>query len=99
MNLTVQSIHFDADQKLVDYITTKTEKLTRYFDRITGGEVYLKVSKPQSNNNKIVEIKLNVPGQTLFVSEQADTFEAAADHAINTMKTQVRRYKEKLTSH
>lgn len=99
MNLTIQSIHFDADPKLVEHINAKTEKLTRYFDRITEGQVYLKVSKPQTNNNKIVEIKLNVPGQTLFVSEQADTFEAATDHAVNRMKTQVRRYKEKLTSH
>lgn len=99
MKLTVQSIHFDADQKLVEYITAKTEKLTRYFDRIIEGQVYLKVEKPHANNNKIVEIKLNVPGQTLFVSEQDDTFEAATDIAVNRMKTQVRRYKEKLTSH
>ena len=99
MNLTVQSIHFDADQKLVEYINKKTEKLSRYFERITEGEVFLKLSKPQSHNNKIVEIKLHVPGQTLFVSEQAETFEAATDLAVSRLKTQVRRYKDKLTSH
>ncbi|MEZ4684834.1 MAG: HPF/RaiA family ribosome-associated protein [Bacteroidia bacterium] len=86
MNLTVQSIHFDADQKLVDYVNKKTEKLSRYFERITDGEVFLKLSKPQAHNNKIVEIKIFVPGQTLFVSEQSDTFEAATDLAVTSLK-------------
>lgn len=96
MQLDIQSIHFTADDKLVDYITKKTEKLNTYFERIIGGQVHLKLTKPQAPENKIVEIKINVPGNTLIAKEQADTFEAATDLATSSLKTQIRRYKEKL---
>ncbi|MFK7970366.1 MAG: ribosome-associated translation inhibitor RaiA [Bacteroidia bacterium] len=99
MQLTIQSINFDADEKLQGYVTKKTEKLSRFFDRITGGQVYLKISKPQSHNNKIVEIKLNVPGTTLIASEQADTFEAATDIVTDKLQVQLTRHKEKVKSH
>ena len=99
MQLTIQSIHFTADEKLKDYVTAKTDRLSKYFDRITAGQVYLKLTKPQAPENKIVEIKLNVPGTTLIATEQAATFEAATDLATDKLKTQLRRHKEKIQSH
>ena len=96
MNLTIQSIHFDADQKLKDYIQKKCDKLDQFFDRITDAEVFLKVVKPGVKDNKTVEIKLNVPGDILMATENADTFEAATDLATCKMKAQLLRYKDKL---
>jgi len=96
MKLQMHSIHFDADQKLLDYIQKKSEKLETFYDRITGGEVFLRLNKDTtSHENKVVEIKLSVPGQTLFAKETSGTFEAATDVALEALKAQIKKYKEK----
>jgi putative sigma-54 modulation protein len=97
MKLQMHSIHFDADQKLLDYIQKKTEKLETFYDRITGGEVFLRVNKDTTTfENKVIEIKLSVPGHTLFVKEHSSSFEAATDEAIEALKTQIKKFKEKM---
>jgi putative sigma-54 modulation protein len=96
MKLQMHSIHFDADKKLLDYIQKKTEKLDTFYDRITGGEIFLRINKDTVNHaNKVLEIKLNVPGQTLFVKETSTSFEAAADEAVEALKSQLKKFKEK----
>lgn len=96
MQLTIQSIHFNADPELESYVTRKTQKLGTFFNRIIGGQVYMKVTKPATHNNKVVEIKLMVPGDTLIASETADTFEAATDLVTEKLKSQIDKYKSKL---
>jgi putative sigma-54 modulation protein len=96
MTLRIQSIHFDATEQLQAYIQKKCDKLDQFFDRITEGEVFLKVSKPAAKQNKIVEIKLFVPGDTLVATDQADTFEAATDQTVAKLKSQLIKYKEKM---
>lgn len=100
MKVQVQSIHFDADVKLIEFIEKKISKLPTFFDRIIDAEVFLKLVKKEAKNNKVVEVKLNVPGTTLFATEQSDSFEAAADNAVEALKSQLKKHKEKLiTSH
>lgn len=98
MNLEIQSIHFDADQKLLDYIEKKVEKLSTFNDTIINGTVFLKLDPNREKGNKVVEIKLLVNGQNLFAEEQAITFEAATDLVFERMKSQVIKHKEKLKS-
>ena len=95
MNIKIQSIHFDADKKLLDLITKKTEKLNHFFDAIIGSEVFLKVDKASTTENKVVEIKLNVPGNDLFVKRQCQSFEEAADECTEALKQQLKKRKEK----
>ncbi len=96
MKLQMHSIHFDADQKLLDFISKKAGKLDTFFDRIIDGEVFLRLNKDVKNENKIVEIKLNIPGQQLFAKEQSKSFEAATDQAVEALRRQIRKYKDKL---
>ena len=98
MKLNIQAIQFDADQKLLDIIQAKADKLDTYFDRIVSGDVFLRVEKSESRDNKLVEIKLIVPGNDLFASKRATTFEEAADEAIDALRRQVKKLKEKLAS-
>ena len=56
----------------------------------------LKVDKPESDGNKIAELQLTLPKQTLFNSKQADSFEDAVLQAVDAMKVQLTKYKEKL---
>jgi putative sigma-54 modulation protein len=96
MKLQMHSIHFDADAKLLDFIQKKTDKLETFYDRITEGEVFLRLNNNDGVANKTVEIKLFVPGSTLFSKEDAGTFEAAADAAVENMKIQLKKHKEKM---
>lgn len=95
MKIQVQSIHFDADQKLIEYVQKKCNKLDTFYDRITDGLVNLKIDKDDANGNKIVEIILNVPGQRLIASERGHFFEEATDIVFDNLKRQVLKYKEK----
>jgi putative sigma-54 modulation protein len=96
MKLQMHSIHFDADQKLINFIQKKADKLDTYYDQIIDGEVFMRLDKNNKSENKIVEIKLNVPGKQLFAKNQTDSFEAAADEAVEGLRRQIKKYKEKL---
>ncbi len=98
MKIRVQSIHFTADAKLLDFIQRKTDKLDQFFDQIIGGEVYLRLEKTDDEANKITEIKLLIPGNDLFAKEQCKTFEEATDRAVESLKRQIGKYKEKMRS-
>lgn len=98
MKLQMHSIHFDADQKLIDFIQKRTDKLETFYDRIIDGEVFLKLDN-NDVNNKIVEIKLNLPGSQLFAKEQNGSFEAAADKAVEALRRQIKKVKDKQMAH
>lgn len=99
MKLKIQSIHFDATQKLLDYIEEKVGKLDTFYPRIIDGDVVLRLEKNDRSKNKIIEIKLNVPGNTLFVKEQSTSFETAAINAIEGLKKQLLNRKEKYSNY
>lgn len=96
MKIIVQSIHFTADAKLVDFIQKKADKLDQYFDQIISGEIYLKLENVDDEANKISEIKLSIPGNQLFAKEQCKTFEEATDLAIESLRKQLEKYKQKI---
>lgn len=95
MKIRVQSIHFTADKKLLDFVQKKLDKLDQFFDQIISGEVYLRLENVEDEENKITEIKLVVPGMTLFAKEQKKSFEEAADLCIESLKKQITKHKEK----
>ena len=74
MQVKVQSIQFSADQKLVNFINQKVSKLNLFFDNILVSQVFLKIIRANSNNNKLVEIRINVPGKELFAKKKCQSF-------------------------
>ncbi|ABG60635.1 ribosome hibernation-promoting factor, HPF/YfiA family [Cytophaga hutchinsonii] len=99
MKLQVQSIHFDADVKLLDFLQKKLDKLETFNDSIIDGEVFLKLDTNDSKGNKVVNIKLNLPGNSIVVKEQRSTFEEAIDVSYDILKNQLSKLKEKSLSH
>jgi putative sigma-54 modulation protein len=99
MNLNIDSIHFKADSKLLDYITEKAEKLDKFYDKSIDLNVKLKLESNGQVRDKIVEYVMNVPGDKLFVSTVDKTFEAAADSGIDSLKRQLKRYKDRQRQH
>ncbi len=96
MQVNVQSIHFDADKKLVDFIQGKVNKLDLFFDQIIIGDVYLRLDKSENNENKITEIKLAIPGKEIFAKRKCKSFEEATDLAVEALRRQIKRYKGKM---
>lgn len=95
MKLQVQSIHFNADIKLINFIQRKVDKLETFYDRLVDGEVFLRLNN-EGIENKTVEIKLNVPGTQLFAVEKAKSFEAAADLATEALRNQLKKFKTRV---
>ncbi|CCZ15753.1 MAG: ribosomal subunit interface protein [Prevotella sp. AG:487_50_53] len=96
MEVKVQSIHFDATEKLQAFIEKKTAKLEKSFEDIQKVEVQLKVVKPATALNKETSMTVSVPGNTLFVEKTCDTFEEGIDLCIDAMRVQLAKFKEKL---
>ncbi len=96
MNIHITSHHFDADQKLLAYIDSKLSRLGHYFDKIIDTQVFLKLENSGQVRDKIIEVRMNVPGDTLFASESSQSFEAATDLISDNMKRQLIRYKERM---
>ncbi len=93
MKIIIQSPDFKADQKLIDYVTEKVEKLGKFSDRIQDANVNLKLDKSDTKENKICDIKLAIPGNDLFAVKQARTFEEAASRAADALKSQIETWK------
>lgn len=99
MKLQMHSIRFDADQSLITFIQKKADKLDKFFDRIIDAEIFMRLDKDNNMENKIVEIKLNIPKNQLFAKERAKSFEEAVDMAIEALKRQIIKHKDKITEH
>jgi putative sigma-54 modulation protein len=96
MNINIQTVHFDADAKLVEHINTKAEKISHFHDRITKVNVYLKLDNVvHTIKDKIAEIKVLIPGHEFFVKHSSKSFEESFDEALDAVITQIKRKKEK----
>ncbi len=99
MNIQFHPSGFTAADQLTSFIEKKLEKLETFYDKIIDADVYLKLDSHQQVKDKTAEIKLNVPGITLFSSETSKTFEAATDLAVESLRRQLKKYKEKQKIH
>jgi len=95
MNIKIQSVHFAADKQLKEFISKKLEKLISIDDRIINADVYLKIDKPESFDNKIVEIKLHSSLGEYFAKKQANSFEESTDLVSQALRKQILKHKEK----
>ena len=96
MKVFTQSVNFNADSELVQFVEKKVESLVKYHDKIVDAEVFLKVQKTSDKENKITEIKINIPGSELIVKRETKTFEEGVSTAVDNLKRQLKRSKEKL---
>jgi len=96
VKVTTRSIHFNADEKLLKFIEEKIDKLTNLSDNIIEAEVYLRLEKDSNTENKMVEIKLGIPGNDLFAKKNSRSFEVAVDGTVEALRRQLKKRKEKV---
>ncbi|MDZ4794272.1 MAG: ribosome-associated translation inhibitor RaiA [Bacteroidota bacterium] len=96
MNVNIQSVHFDADSKLIGYVKRKLEKLGNYNDRIIQVNVFLKLDNVvHAIKDKIAEIRVHVPRHNFFVKSTSKSFEESFDNALDSMVAQIKKNKER----
>lgn len=96
MKVNVQTPHFIADQKLINFIQKKLDKLEQYYDQIIYADVFLKVQKTKDRQNKTVEILISVPGDELIVKKQSKTFEEGTDSCAQSLERLLLKRKQKI---
>ena len=96
MNVNIQTVHFDADSKLVMYVNKKLVKLNTFHDRIIKIDVYLKLDNLVHNiKDKVAEIRVHVPRHDFFVKASSKSFEESFDCALESLVNQIKRKKER----
>ena len=95
MNTQIQSINFAADKQLKEFINKKIDKLISINDTIINADVFLKIDKPDSHDNKIVEIKLHSSNSGFFAKKQSNSFEESIDLSSQAIRKQIIKYKQK----
>ena len=99
MKVHTQSVNFNADQKLIDFIQNRMDKLDRFYDKVIKSDVFLKIENTSDKENKIFEARVMVPGDSFVVKKVCKTFEEGADSAVSSLERQLKKRKEKLRSH
>jgi len=99
MKVNTQSVNFSADKKLVDFIQTKMDRLDHFFDKVIDADVYLKVENRSEKENKLFEVKLNVPGDSYVVKKECKSFEEGVDLASKSLERLLKKRKEKQRAH
>ncbi len=95
MEIKIQSVKFDADQKLIQFIETKVSKMDRFTDDITSADVILKLDKDLDAGNKVVNIILHITGNDAMAERKAKSFEEAVDQCLDAIRKQLEKHKEK----
>jgi putative sigma-54 modulation protein len=99
MKVFVQSVNFNADKALVEFVEKKVMSLEKYYDKIIDSEVFLKVQQTSDKENKIAEVKVNVSGGEFIVKKACKTFEQGITMSVDSLKRQLNKHKEKQRAH
>lgn len=95
MKVNINSVHFKADRRLENFIEKKVGKLSDMIEGAIGSEVTLKLEPSESRDNKVAEIRLHIKGYDLYAKKQSKTFEQATDTAVDALKKQLEKYKQR----
>jgi putative sigma-54 modulation protein len=99
MNVQIQTVRFDADDKLLQHVQKRLDKLKTFHDKITGVEVYLRLDNlSQKVKDKVAEIKVSVPKQSLFAKHESKVFEESFDLAFDSLVNQIKKNKDKMNN-
>ena len=99
MKVNIHAVNFAVDKKLLDFIQDRVGKLEKFYDKVVTSDVFLKVEKTSEKENKIVEIKIHVPGDDFMVKKQCKTFEEAVELSAESLERLLVKRKEKIRTH
>ena len=98
MKINVQSVNFTADQKLVNFIQGKLNKLESHYDQVIFADIYLKTENTSSKENKVAEILLSIPGEGIICKKRSRRFEIGVDECVSSLGRQLQKRKKKFNA-
>ncbi|HEX9979648.1 MAG TPA: ribosome-associated translation inhibitor RaiA [Flavobacterium sp.] len=96
MKVHVHPVNFSVDRKLIAFIQERLDKLEKFYDKVVVADVFLKLDNTSEKENKVVEVRLNVPGDDFLVTKQCKSFEEAADQSAECLERLLVKRKEKV---
>ena len=96
MKVSVQSVNFNISGDLTKFVEKRVNNLEKFHDNIIGAEVFLKVENTSEKENKISELKINLPGNDIVVKKQSKSFEEGVSLSVEALKRQLLKRKDKL---
>ena len=99
MKVSVHAVNFSVDGKLVDFVQERLNKVEKFYDKVVSADVFLKVVKTSDKENKVAELRINVPGDDFMVKKQCKTFEEAIEQTAESAERLLIRRKEKISAH
>ncbi len=99
MKVSVHAVNFAVDGKLVGFIQQRMNKAEKFYDKVVSADVFLKVVKTSDKENKIAELRINVPGDDFMVKKQCKSFEEAVEQTAESAERLLIRRKEKIRAH
>jgi len=94
MDIIVQSLGFKAGDGLEDFIREKLDKFDRELD-IIRANVTMYIGSAANPHRCYCEMRLEVPGNDLFVKRNSDSFEKAIVDTIHILQKNIHKSKEK----
>lgn len=95
MEVNIQAVNFKVDKKLIDFVEERLAKMRLHFDQIITSDVHLKLDQNSAKENKIAEVRMNIPGNELFAKKQCKSFEESVDLCMEALIVQVKKHKSK----
>jgi len=96
MDVKIQTVRFNADVKLTEYVNRKLEKLQTFHDRIIKVDVFLKLDNVVHKiKDKVAEIRVKIPRHQFFVKSSSKSFEESFDCALDSLVNQIKKQKQK----
>jgi putative sigma-54 modulation protein len=93
MKINIQSINCTPRQDLLDLINEKIGKLEHFSDRIIESKVVLRVEKSENRENKVIEVRLGIPGNDLFVKKNCESFEEGVQKSYDVLQREIKEWK------
>ena len=97
MQISVSIRHGHLSEASQQKITSKLEKLTRIFDRLTAIEITIDL---EHEDTPSVDLRVSAEHKHDFVAaDRSNSLMGCIDTVIHKMEQQLRRYKEKIQQH
>lgn len=95
MDIIIQSLGFTAGEELETFVQERLEKFNKE-SKIIRANVTLFIGPETKQDKYCCEIRLEVPGNDLFVKKNSDSFEKAIVSAADALQRSRQRAKDKL---
>jgi ribosome hibernation promoting factor len=93
MDIIIQSLGFQKSESLDSFIREKVNALKS--DTIVRANVALYMASAGNPENQVCEIRLEIPGNDLFVKKGTVHFETSVTECVDVLQTQLRKNRDK----